>query len=235
MTRYEAEGAFSLSLVREGRIRPDVVRSIKCQQLKKSGLVTLHTGDERFDDLGGLDSLKAFCSRALRHAHQPVHRATPADNVCPDNQMPSRPVRPRGVLLLGVPGTGKSAIAKALGNEVGRPTLILDMGTLMNSLVGQSEANIRQALQIVDAMAPAVVMIDEVEKALSGAAAGGQNDSGVSSRMFGTFLTWLNDHTSDVFVIGDLPTTSPSLPPEFSRAERFDGVFFLGLAFSAAA
>ena len=218
LTRYEAEGAFSLSLVREGRIRPDVVRSLKTQQLKKSGLVTLHEGQERFADLGGLEALKTFCSRALRGA------APTANN----GQRPTTPVKPRGILLLGVPGTGKSALAKALGQETGRPTLIMDMGGLMNSLVGQSEANIRQALQIVDAMAPAVVMIDEVEKALSGAASSGQTDSGVSARMFGTFLTWLNDHASDVFVVATCNDIS-KLPPEFSRAERFDGVFFLDL------
>jgi hypothetical protein len=211
LTRYEAEGASSLSLVRDGSIRPKAVWGIKSQQLKKSGLVTLHQGNERFDQLGGLESLKAFCTRAMR---------------CPHQQDPLR--RPRGVLLLGVPGTGKSAIAKALGNEVARPTLTLDIGKLMGSLVGQSEANIRQALKIIDAMQPAVVMIDEVEKALAGAASGGQTDSGVSARLFGTFLTWLNDHESDVFVVCTANRVD-ILPPEFSRAERFDAVFFLDL------
>ena len=136
--------------------------------------------------------------------------------------------RPRGVMLLGVPGTGKSAFAKALGNETGRPTLVLDIGALMGSLVGQSEQNIRQALNIVDAMAPCVVFIDEAEKAFSGVSSSGQTDSGVSARLFGTFLSWLNDHTSDVFTVCTCNDIS-KLPPEFSRAERFDGVFFLDL------
>ena len=83
-------------------------------------------------------------------------------------------------MLLGVPGTGKCCFAKALGNETGRPTLILDVGTLMGSLVGQTEQNVRQALRLVDAMAPCVVMIDEIEKALAGSAASGQTDSGVA-------------------------------------------------------
>jgi SpoVK/Ycf46/Vps4 family AAA+-type ATPase len=130
------------------------------------------------------------------------------------------------VLLLGVPGTGKSAFAKALGHETGRPTLTLDVGSLMGSLVGQTEQNIRQALRIADAMAPSILFLDEVEKALSGATSNG--DSGVSARLFGTFLTWLNDHDSDVFVIATCNDIS-RLPPEFSRAERFDGVFFLDL------
>ena len=109
--------------------------------------------------------------------------------------------RPRGVLLLGVPGTGKSAFAKCLGRETGRPTLVLDIGALMGSLVGQTEANIRRALQIADAMSPCILFVDELEKALSGAAGSGQSDSGVSSRLFGTLLSWMNDHTSNVYLL----------------------------------
>ena len=129
-------------------------------------------------------------------------------------------------LIQGDPGTGKSAFAKALGRETGRPTLILDIGALMGSLVGQSEERTRQALRIIDAMAPCVAMIDEVEKAFAGL--NGNGDSGVSSRMFGTFLSWLNDHESDVFVVCTANDVS-KLPPEFGRSERFDGVFFLDL------
>jgi SpoVK/Ycf46/Vps4 family AAA+-type ATPase len=210
LSRYEAEGAFSLALVRHNRIVPETIWELKAQTLLKSGLMQLHRGDERFDQLGGLDALKSFCLRAMRRQ---------------GSRDPDR--RPRGVLLLGVPGTGKSAFAKALGTEVGRPTLVLDIGSLLGSLVGQSEQNIRQALKIVDAMAPAVAFIDEVEKALGGAG-GGQGDSGVSARLFGTLLTWLNDHESDVFVVATCNDIS-RLPPEFSRAERFDGIFFIDL------
>lgn len=211
LTRMECEGAFSLSLVREGRLTAATVWELKSQMLKKSGLLELYRGGETFADLGGLDALKAFCRQALgRNTHRPAG------------------VHPRGVLLLGVPGTGKSAFAKALGNETGRPTLLLDIGTLLGSLVGESESNIRQALKIADAMAPCVLFIDEVEKALSGAASSGRTDSGVSARLFGSFLTWLNDHTSDVFVVATCNDIS-QLPPEFSRAERWDGVWFLDL------
>jgi SpoVK/Ycf46/Vps4 family AAA+-type ATPase len=130
--------------------------------------------------------------------------------------------------LLGVPGTGKSALSKALGNETGRPTLCLDVGSLMAGLVGETERNIRQALRIADAMAPCILHLDEVEKGLSGAASSGQTDSGVTARLFGTFLTWLNDHASDVFVVATCNDFS-KLPSEFGRAERFDGLFFLDL------
>jgi SpoVK/Ycf46/Vps4 family AAA+-type ATPase len=106
--------------------------------------------------------------------------------------------------------------------------LTLDVGQLMGSLVGQSEERTRQALRIIDAMAPCVLMVDEVEKAFAGVGSSGQGDSGVMARMFGAFLSWLNDHQSDVFVVCTANDVS-RLPPEFSRAERFDAVFFLDL------
>jgi SpoVK/Ycf46/Vps4 family AAA+-type ATPase len=98
----------------------------------------------------------------------------------------------------------------------------------MGSLVGSTESNIRQALRLIDAMSPCVVMIDEVEKALAGVASSGQTDSGVTARLFGTFLSWLNDRTSDSYVICTCNDIS-KLPPEFSRSERFDGIWFLDL------
>jgi hypothetical protein len=205
LTRYEAEGAFALSVARHNRIRPEVIWELKAQLLRKNNLLTLHRGPERFESLGGLQNLKDFCRRAL---------------------LSGKPVKPRGILLLGVPGSGKSAFCKALGNETGRPTLMLDIGALLGSLVGQSEANLRQALRIAEAMAPCILYCDEIEKALGGV--GSQGDSGVSTRMFGTLLTWLSDHEADVFFVGTSNDIS-RLPPEFARAERFDGVFFLDL------
>jgi hypothetical protein len=210
LSRFEAEGAFSLSLVRHGRLDPGTVWELKTQSLQKSGLLSLHRGRETFDDLGGLEAMKAFCLKALRTRHADEH------------------VTPRGILLLGVPGTGKSAFARALGNQTGRPTLVMDVGALMGSLVGQTEQNVRAALRIADAMAPCILFADEVEKALAGAASSGITDSGVSARLFGSLLTWMSDHESDVFVVTTSNNIS-ALPPEFSRAERFDAVYFLDL------
>jgi hypothetical protein len=209
LTRLEAENAFSLSLVRHGRITNEAVWELKSGMLKKSGILELHRGRDDFSRLGGLASLKSFCKRALLQ---------------PSRGNPQK--RPRGVLLLSPPGCGKSQFCKSLGKEVGRPVLMLDIGSLMGSLVGQSEERTRQALKIIDAMAPCVAMIDEVEKAFAGVNSSG--DSGVTSRMFGTFLSWLNDHTSDVFVVCTANDVS-KLPPEFGRSERFDGIFFLDL------
>ena len=209
LTRMEAENAFSLSLVRHGRLAADVLWELKGGMLKKSGLLTLHRGGETFADLGGLEALKSFCTRALR---------------------PGRPagVRARGVLLLGPPGTGKCAFCKALGSETGRPTLFLDVGALARLAGGPDRGGLRQALRLVDAMAPCVVMLDEVEKALSGVASSGQTDSGVSARMFASFLAGSTTTSSDAFVVCTANDVS-KLPPEFSRAERFDAMFFLDL------
>lgn len=208
LTRLEAENAFSLSLVRDGRITSDAIWELKSGMLKKSGLLELHQGNQSFQSLGGLESLKSFCQQALRQTgRNPLTRA-------------------RGVLLLSPPGCGKSQFCKCLGNETGRPVLTLDVGSLLGSLVGQSEERTRQALRIIDAMAPCIVFVDEVEKAFAGVS--GQSDSGVTSRMFGRFLTWLNDHTSDVFVVCTANDIS-KLPPEFSRSGRFDALFFLDL------
>jgi hypothetical protein len=263
LTRFEAEGAFALSLARHASLSPADVWEIKQGMLKKSGLLTLHRGGERFDDLGGLVALKTFCRRALcpspnqegscsENASTSAPSAPDPSPICkghsatskttssaapasapsrktstPNSRSKTPRPRPKGILLLGVPGTGKSAFAKALGNETGRPTLTLDVGALMGSLVGQTEANVRRALAIADAMSPSVLFLDEVEKALAGAQ-GGHGDSGVAARLFGTLLTWLNDHTSDVFVVCTSNDVS-KLPPEFSRAERFDAVFFIDL------
>jgi hypothetical protein len=211
LTRYEAEGAFSLSIIRQDCLAPETIWELKSQTLKKSGLLQLHRGGERFADLGGLDALKSFCLRALR-----------------PNSNRSPLARPRGILLLSPPGCGKSQFCKALGNEVGRPTIALDIGALMGSLVGQTEQNVRQALRIADATAPCLIYCDEIDKALSGVASSGQTDSGVSARLFGTLLTYLNDHDTDVMFCASCNDIS-KLPPEFSRAERFDGVFFIDL------
>ncbi len=211
LTRFESENAYSLSLVRNGRITADTLWQLKSQVLKTNGMLQLYRGQDNFEQLGGLSALKAFCKRSLLQ---------------PSRSNPHK--RAKGVLLLGVPGVGKSAFCKCLGSEVGRPTLILDMGALYGSLVGQTESNVRQALRTIDAMQPAIVLVDEIEKALSGVGGSGQSDSGVSARMFGTFLSWLSDRESDVYVIASCNDIS-KLPPEFVRAERWDACFFLDL------
>jgi SpoVK/Ycf46/Vps4 family AAA+-type ATPase len=212
LSRTEAEAAFALSGVKYKKLDPTAIWQYKAQAIKKSAALSLYSGDASFENLGGLAKLKEFLLALLN----------------PSREITTPDLRALGVLLLGVPGTGKSEIAKALGNETGRPTLQLDMGSIFASLVGESERNLRQALRIVDAMAPCILFIDEVEKGLSGAESGGRSDSGVTTRLFGGFLTWLSDHVSDVFLIATSNDIS-KLPSAFLRAGRFDGIFFLDL------
>lgn len=211
LTRLEAENAFALSLTSAKSLVPEIIWNLKATTLSKTGSLSLYSGNASFADLGGLDGLKTFCVRALKKQG------------CEDQKL-----RPKGVLLLSPPGCGKSQFSKALGNEVGRPTIVLDFGSLMGKFVGESEGNMRRALQQVDAMAPCILFVDEIEKGLAGVGSSGQTDSGVSARLFGTLLTWLNDHTSDVFFIGTCNDAS-QIPAPFARAERFDGVFFVDL------
>jgi SpoVK/Ycf46/Vps4 family AAA+-type ATPase len=221
MTRAEAENAFSLSLVRaesrssaddhainRPRIDPAVLWEMKMADLRKSGLLEMHRGGESFADLGGLENLKRFCLRALRS--------------------PSRQARPRGVLLLGVPGTGKSRFAKALGNEVGRPTVVLDLGRLKGSLVGQTEERTRQAMRLLSATRPNIAFADEIEKGLAAVQGSGVADGGVSAGQFGALLTHMADHAGDSFFVFTANDVS-RLPPEFTRAGRLNAIFFVDL------
>jgi hypothetical protein len=211
LTRLEAENAFSLSIVRNSKITKDAIWELKSRTLKKSGLMRLYHGQEDFDSLGGLEGLKQFTRRSLLQSSN-------KDTL----------KMPRGILLLGVSGTGKSAFAKALGRESGRPTLVLDIGNLMGSLVGETEQNVRRALRIADAMAPCVLFIDELEKSLGGSTGSAQGDSGIASRLLGTLLSYMNDHTSSVYIVATCNDIS-KLPPELTRAERLDGIYFLDL------
>lgn len=215
LSRIEAAGAFSLSLVQtqDKLLDPRLLWEMKEQAIKKAGLLEFIKADSGFDMLGGLNHVKEFCLRAFNSPNR------------------SDRVQPKGILLLGLPGTGKSAFSAALGNELKLPTVRMDIGSLMGGIVGATEANTRRALKQIDAMAPCVLFVDEIEKALAGAG-GGALDSGVSDRLFGSLLTWLNDHKTQVFFIAscnDISRLSKASSGAFTRAERFDAVFFMDL------
>ena len=197
LTRIEAENAFSLSLVRHGRLAADVLWEIKSGMLKKSGLLTLYRGGETFADLGGLEALKTFCRRALR---------------------PGRPagVRAAACSCSAPRGRARAQFCKALGCETGRPTLMLDVGALLGSLVGQRRRTSARRCGSSTRWLPASSCSTRSRRHSRGSRRAGQTDSGVSARMFGTFLTWLNDHESDAFVVCTSNDVS-KLPPEFAR------------------
>jgi hypothetical protein len=205
LTWEEAENAMALALVRQKKFDPHTICTLKAQMVEKSAALQFSQFTETFATLGGLENLKEWTLNRFR------------------NRRPGLPFR--GILLLGVPGTGKSHFAKALGNEVGWPVLSLDMGRVFGSLVGESEAKMREALKVVDAMAPCVLYLDELEKGLAGVG-GSSTDGGTTQRVGGTFLQWLNDHTSEVFVIATC-NSYEKLPPEYTRMGRWDAIFFV--------
>lgn len=161
--------------------------------------------------VGGLDLLKKWVATRTKRFHQTEENSRPA---------------PKGMMLVGASGTGKSMIAKAIGQLWGIPILSVDFGAVYSSLVGSSESNLRKLLQVSEAIAPCVLLIDEVEKVMGGMQ--GANDSGVSQRLLGKLLTWMNDKKAPVFVVCTANDIS-ALPPEFTRKGRFDEIFFVDL------
>ena len=205
LTAEEFENAIALSLVTTKTISAEVIREQKAQLVARNPALKFSTFKGGFETLAGLENLKNFAKRIVESG------------------------KGRGILVLGVPGTGKSHFAQCLGNETNRPTLMLDFGLLMSSYVGETEQRTKEALDIADAMAPCILFIDEIEKGLAGVSKGAYvGDSGVSQRQGGLFLKWLQDHNSDVFVVATCNDIS-KLPPEYLRAERWDAVFFVDL------
>ena len=215
LTLQEAECAFALSMVNDGKISIKdlpVILEEKVQVIKKTGILEFIKSDYTIKDIGGLDNLKNWLlKRNNSWSEQAKRYCIPA---------------PKGVLVTGVPGCGKSLTAKAMSTIWQLPLLKLDFGKVFSGLVGSSEENMRRALATAEAVAPSILWIDEIEKGLSGL--GSNGDSGVSSRIFGQFLTWMQEKEAPVFVIATANNIS-SLPPELLRKGRFDEIFFVDL------
>ena len=214
MTTTEAEDAFALSVVETDGLTPAVVAREKAQAVKKNGLLELVEKTESFDAIGGLDLLKEWLTKR-REAFTP--RAAKYG-------LPS----PKGLLIVGIPGCGKSLTAKATASVFGVPLLRLDAGRIFASLVGQSESNFRSVVQTAEAIAPCVLWIDELEKGFAGSKSSGSADGGTSARVFGSFLSWLQEKSAPVFVVATANDVS-QLPPEMLRKGRFDELFFVDL------
>jgi SpoVK/Ycf46/Vps4 family AAA+-type ATPase len=135
---------------------------------------------------------------------------------------------PKGILMLGVQGCGKSLCAKAVSNQWQLPLLRFDMGRMFGSLVGSSEENVRRAIAVAESVAPAILWVDEIDKAFAGSQGSGATDGGTTARVFGTFLTWLSEKTAPVFVVATANDIS-QLPPELLRKGRLDEIFFVDL------
>jgi ATP-dependent 26S proteasome regulatory subunit len=221
LTLSEAENAFAKAIAANGRLDEEDVALVleeKRQVIRKSGLLEYHPPDGRLEDVGGLDCLKAWLSRRQCAFGEPARRFG----------LPE----PRGLLLLGVQGCGKSLAAKAIAGAWRLPLLRLDMGRIFSGLVGSSEENLRRAIRVAESVAPAVLWVDEIEKALSGSASSGISDGGVAARLFGALLTWLSEKTAPVFVAATANRID-QLPPELLRKGRFDEIFFVDLPSAA--
>ena len=217
LTLKEAENVFAKTLVLGGTLDANdvsIVFSEKQQIIKKSGLLEYYTVEEQFGDVAGLENLKQWLvKRSMAFTERAANFGLPP---------------PRGVLLLGVQGCGKSLVAKAISSLWKMPLLRFDVGRMFGSLVGSSEENIRRAIQTAESIAPAILWVDEIDKAFAGSIGGGGSDGGTSARVFSTFLTWLSDKTTPVFVIATANDIS-QLPPELLRKGRLDEIFFVDL------
>jgi SpoVK/Ycf46/Vps4 family AAA+-type ATPase len=217
LTIMEAEKAFSLAYIENGALTaaevPLVIRE-KENVIKKSGYLEYYHPKEEMKDVGGLDNLKDWLTKRGRGFDKGA------------SEFGLNP--PRGILLLGIPGTGKSLTAKAIGNLWRFPLLRLDMGKIFGGIVGESEKNIREALNIAEAIAPSILWIDEIEKGMSGISSSGSTDGGTTARVLGTFLTWMQEKAKPVFVVATANDIS-QLPPELLRKGRVDEIFFVDL------
>ena len=213
----EAEKIITKLLIEDGALRPDDIGRViaaKRQAVEQDGLLEYHHSVEDMSQVAGLGGLKQWLAK---------RRLVTTDRARAEE---FGLAFPKGVLLLGVPGCGKSLCAKAVAREWGLPLLKLDPANLFDKYVGDSEKNFKRAMQTAERLAPIVLWIDELEKAF--AASGGDEDGGVSRRVFGTFLSWLQDRRGDVFVVATSNDVA-RLPPEFIRKGRFDEIFFVDL------
>lgn len=210
LTETEIENAISKSLEVTGKLDPRVMHTEKKEIVRKSGILDFIDTSTTPDAIGGLAGMKGWLE-ARKDASSERARAF---------GLPT----PKGVVILGPPGTGKSLTATMVGSLRQIPTVRMDMGRIYGGIVGSSEENMRRAIKTVEAIAPCVLWIDEIEKGI----AGGGGDSGTSSRVLGTLLTWFQEKTADVFVVATANDVS-KLPPELLRKGRFDEIFFVDL------
>lgn len=217
LTADEAENAFARVVVSRGTLQEEDIKLIleeKKQIIRKSGLLDYYEADEKFNHIGGLDNLKKWLTK----------RGAAFSEKARKYGLPE----PRGILMVGVQGCGKSLTAKAVSSLWELPLLRLDLGALFSGIIGSSEENIRRAIRTAESVAPCILWLDEIEKGLSGITSSDISDAGTTARVFGTFITWLQEKKTPVFVIAT-SNDIEKLPPEVLRKGRFDEIFFIDL------
>jgi len=214
LTVNEFADAAAASLTEHNAIIPSMVADIKAQTIKKGGILEIIKPKFTFDTLGGLNELKDWV-RKRRHAFSKEAAEF------------GLPV-PKGIIMMGVQGGGKSVACHAIASELNCPLIRLDTGRLFGGLVGSSEANVRAVIAQAEAFGKHVLQIDEIDKGFAGMVGGHDGDSGTTRRVIGTFLTWLAEKTSPVFVVATANDLT-RLPPELLRKGRWDEMFFIDL------
>jgi SpoVK/Ycf46/Vps4 family AAA+-type ATPase len=192
----------------------DIVLTEKKQIIGKSGVLEYFDNLEEFANVGGMTGLKDWLQK----------RSIAFTDAAKEFGLPD----PKGLLVLGIPGTGKSLVCKAVAGLWKVPLIRSDVGRIMSGLVGSSEDNMRKALRTAESISPCIMWIDEIEKGLSGTGSSNMSDAGTTARVFGTFIQWLQDKTAPVFVIATANNVK-ELPPELLRKGRFDEIFFVDL------
>lgn len=214
LTAFEAENALAMGFSKHGSFNVATVHEQKKQAISKSQMLEYYETSDNMDGVGGLENLKGWLlQRRMAFTEKAREYGLPA---------------PKGILTVGIPGCGKSLTAKATANAWELPLLRFDVGRVFAGLVGASEANMRNAIKVAEAMAPCVLWIDEIEKAFAGVSSSGSTDSGVTARVFGNLLTWMQEHKEMVFVFATANKVF-DLPPELLRKGRFDEIFFIDL------
>jgi ATP-dependent 26S proteasome regulatory subunit len=217
LTTTEVNLAFLKAAEKFGKLDNSVIDYLITEKehiIKKEGLLEYYRAEESMDSVGGLHNLKEWL-KVRANAFTPKALEYGIDT-------------PKGVLLLGLPGCGKSLTAKSIAKTWKFPLLRFDLGKVFGGIVGQSESNMRKALDVATTIAPCVLWIDEIEKGLSGLSSSDRTDGGTASRVFGTLLTWMQEKKEPVFVVATANNIE-SLPPELLRKGRFDEIFFVDL------
>ena len=217
LTAAEAQSVFAKALVMDGHLDAmdvQVILGEKKQIIRKSGILEYYEAEVEFGHVGGLENLKEWLQKRGKAFSQRARQFG----------LPE----PKGLLLIGVQGCGKSLCAKAVSSLWSLPLLRLDVGSVFAGYVGSSEANMRKATTTAEPIAPCILWLDELEKGFAGTQSSGQSDAGTTSRVFGNFITWLQEKTAPVFVIATANDVS-QLPPELMRKGRFDELFFCDL------
>ncbi len=217
LTLAEAENAFAHAIVRDNVLDGQDIPAIaaeKKQVIRKSGVLEFYEVPDNLAGVGGMDILKDWLRKRVRAFGEDARRYG----------LP----QPRGILLMGVQGCGKSLVAKTIAASWRLPLLRMDMSMIFQSYIGSSEQNMRKALAVAESLAPVVMWVDEIEKAFSGVTGGAGGDSGTTARVVGQFLTWLQEKSSPVFVVATANDVQ-GLPPELLRKGRLDEIFFVDL------